>query len=344
MLRARVDASPDTIFHGGNLSLARSKFPFAAAPWLDLSTGINAIPYPVCALSQETWARLPDIAEIERLQEAAANAYGCRESGHIVPAGGTQVLIQWLPRLFPTRRVAILGFGYQEHPAVWQATGAEVTIVEDFESLASRDVDVAVIVNPNNPDGRLIKPQFIRDLAATLHRRGGLVVIDEAFMDVVRPSMSLIPSLPEDGAIVLRSFGKTYGLAGMRLGFAVAGARLAEILRKAIGPWAVSGPAITVGAAALTDKDWLDKATVRLISDAHRLDALLKASGFEILGGTPLFRLVQHSKGRQWFMTLGQAGILVRPFPERPNWLRFGIPGREEDWARLQQTIRINSV
>lgn len=332
------------IYHGGNLSAARRQYPTAPTPWLDLSTGINAVPFRIANVLDETWKRLPEASALKRLQEAAAKAYGSRSPRQIVPAAGTQALIQWMPWLFPARRVAILGFGYQEHPSVWRTAGAEVTIVEDLQSLVSPGIDVAIVVNPNNPDGRVVRPDLLRDLTATLNRRGGIVIIDEAFMDVMSPSASFIPLLPENGAIVLRSFGKAYGLAGVRLGFAVAGERTANRLRDAIGPWAVSGPAIEIGIAALSDKAWLEEATARLVSDAKRMDEMLGASGFTILGGTPLFRLVQHSKCDEWFKVLAQNGILVRPFPERPNWLRFGIPGQESDWTRLQNALQSNTA
>lgn len=340
MLRPHKDGDRSAIYHGGNLSAARHEFPLAPLPWLDLSTGINAIPYPLAPISPESWTRLPDALGLKHLEGAAANAYGVPWPRQVIAAAGTQILIQWLPRLFPARHVAVLGFGYQEHPAVWRANGAIVRVVENLESLSSPSTDVAIVVNPNNPDGRTIEPQALSDLAIALNRRRKLLIVDEAFMDVVHPSKSLIPSMPEDGVIVLRSFGKAYGLAGLRLGFAITGPRLAERLRKAVGPWAVSGPAITIGAEALADKSWLEETTARLTADAKRMDALLRAAGFSVLGGTPLFRLAANLDCARWFEKLGQKGILVRPFPDRPNWLRFGLPGPENDWARLDAALQ----
>ncbi len=241
---------------------------------------------------------------------------------------------------FPRRRVAILGFGYQEYPALWRGAGAEVVVTDDMAALTNPGIDVAIVVNPNNPDGRLVEPQVLAEVAARLARRGGLLIVDEAFMDLMRPTASLVPHLPEHGALVLRSFGKAYGLAGIRLGFAVTGFDLAAKLRAALGPWALSGPAIEIGTAALTDKDWLRDAAARLEQQAARLDALLISAGFSILGGTPLFRLAQRRHAAQWFQKFGCHGILTRPFPERPDWLRFGIPGVEADWARLTDALK----
>ena len=165
-------------------------------------------------------------------------------------APGTQALIQWLPHLAPAQRVGVLGLTYGEHAGRWAAAGAHVSIVHDLDALAR--CDVAIVVNPNNPDGRLVAAA---DLAA-LAGRVGLLVVDEAFMDVMPPGWSLVPTLPAR-TIVLRSFGKTYGLAGLRLGFALASGELAVSLRRAVGPWAVSGPAIAIGCRAFDDGPWL---------------------------------------------------------------------------------------
>lgn len=332
------DGTP--IYHGGDLGAARVLFPDAPTPWLDLSTGINAVPYPAEALSQDALARLPDAHALMRLLAAAAGAYGAKDSRQIVAAPGTQALIQWLPRLFSARRVAILGFGYQEYPALWRAVSADVIVTDDVASLTNPGVDIAIVVNPNNPDGRLVDPETLAEIAARLSRRGGLLIVDEAFMDLMRPNASFIPHLPERGALVLRSFGKAYGLAGIRLGFAVTGFDLAEKLRAALGPWAVSGAAIEIGAAALADKVWLADTAARLDQQTARLEMLLIASGFSILGGTPLFRLARHEHAAKWFRKFGNRGILTRPFPERPDWLRFGIPGAEADWAHLSEALR----
>lgn len=179
-------------------------------------------------------------------------------------------------------------------------------------------------------------PAALTDAARSLARRGGLLIVDEAFMDAYAMTDSLVPALPEAGAVVLRSFGKIYGLAGVRLGFGIAPPRLATSLRQAIGPWAVSGPAIEIGRRALADTAWLAAAVARLRDDAARLDRLLRAAGFTIAGGTPLFRLAARDDAGAWFERLCSAGILTRPFLVRPDWLRFGIPAAPEDWARLE--------
>ena len=315
-------------YHGGDLAGARLAYPDAPAPWLDLSTGINPIPYPVPDVPPEAWTALPAPADLARLESAAARAYGT-EPARVVAAPGTQALIGWLPRLVPARHVVVLGFTYAEHARVWREAGATVETAADLHGLAG--ADVAVVVNPNNPDGRLVAPVDLASLARTV----GLLVVDEAFVDVMPDGSSLVPALPAN-AVVLRSFGKMYGLAGLRLGFAVA-RDLAPALRRAVGPWAVSGPALAIGTAALADAGWLGPTRTRLEHDAARLDALLEGQGARILGGTPLFRLAE--VGETWFEALARQGILTRPFATDPGRLRFGLPATRPQWDRLARAI-----
>jgi cobalamin biosynthetic protein CobC len=331
---SRVADAPG--YHGGNLDAARRLFPGAPEPWIDLSTGINPIPYPVGEIPPEAWNRLPQAGDLAALEHAARDAYGAGPDADIVAAPGTQAIIQWLPRIFPARRVGILGHTYGEHAECWQAAGAEVAAAHSLADFAG--CDTGVVVNPNNPDGRLIGQEELVRVARTFAMNGGLLVVDEAFMDVMPPGTSLIPDLPAH-AIVMRSFGKAYGLAGLRLGFAIAGGGLGGKLRAAMGPWAVSGPAIAVGQRALADPDWLTAATARLVEESHRLDHLLAQAGFTVVGGTPLFRLAECEDAAMWFRKLGRAGILTRPFPGRPSVLRFGIPSDVRGWARLETAL-----
>jgi cobalamin biosynthetic protein CobC len=199
---------------------------------------------------------------------------------------------------------------------------------------------VAIVVNPNNPDGRVASRTALLDLSARLTRRGGWLIVDEAFADFDGMDESLAPVLPEKGAVVLRSFGKAYGLAGLRLGFAVASPDIARMLRGALGPWPVSGPAIAVGARALADSGWSAAMRERLGEEAARLDALLEASGWSIVGGTRLFRLAARADADAAFRRLLSSGILTRPFAKTADRLRFGIPADEAQWERLAAALR----
>ena len=324
-----------TVYHGGDLAAARLRFAHAPRPWIDLSTGIDPHAYPVGKLPKSAWMRLPEPSAVRALEAVAASAYGARDADGVVAAPGTQALIQWLPRLIGARRVAILGFTYAEHQASWRAAGASVATVDGIEALGGHDV--AVVVNPNNPDGRRIAPQALAELGARLARKGATLIVDEAFMDAEPVAHSLVPRLPPTGTVVLRSFGKFYGLAGLRLGFAIASPELAGRIRLGLGPWAVSGAAIEIGGRALADTAWRARTIARLAKDAARLDAILERAGFEIIGGTALFRLARHSRAHAWFEHLGRQGIWVRNFASsHEDRLRFGLPGSAGAWRRLE--------
>jgi cobalamin biosynthetic protein CobC len=320
--------------HGGDLGVARRLFPDAPKPFVDLSTGINPNPYPLPALPAELFARLPDAAATTRLAAAAAISYGAPSGAHVVPAPGTQILLPLVAGLVRPGRAAILSPTYNEHARAARLVGHSV--VEARELADFDDADLAIITNPNSPDGRLIDREMLLTLAAKLRARGGVLVVDEAFMDVGPPGFSLAGDVDRGNLVVLRSFGKFFGLAGTRLGFALLDQPLAVRLAAMLGPWAVSGPALAIGAAALADAAWIEVTRHRLVEASARLDGILIGAGLGIPGGTALFRLVRTPAAPALFHHLGRAGILVRNFPDNATWLRFGLPAGEEAWQRLQ--------
>ncbi len=329
--------------HGGGVDAARRAFPAAPLPWLDLSTGVNPRAYPLPAFAPEVLTRLPDASAFEAAEAAAARAYRAPPAFSVVAGAGTQAFINLLPRVFPARRVATLGFCYAEHAARWRAAGAVVREVQSLDELAT--MDAAIVVNPNNPDGRITPPCDLLRLARRMRAHGGLLVIDEAFADLA-PEICVEPLLAEDpeaceNIVVLRSFGKAYGLPGLRLGFALCAAARAAALRAEQGPWSVSGPALAAGARALQDAEWLREARDFADQSAQRLDAALAAAGFAPVGGTSLLRLVESVHAPRSFARLCAAGILTRRFTERPSWLRFGLPAGPEDFERLAEALGV---
>jgi cobalamin biosynthesis protein CobC len=323
-------------YHGGALDVARRVAPDAPEPWIDLSTGINPNAYPLPELAAEVWTRLPDCGALADLESVAAARYGAK-AGTVVAGPGSQALIQVLARLAPKGIVAALGPTYSGHAEAFMAAGVRLRDAASLGALAQ--CDVAIVVNPNNPDGRVASRLDLMDLHERLARRSGWLIIDEAFADFDGAEESLAPLLPESNAVVLRSFGKAYGLAGLRLGFAIVSSDLAGPLRAALGPWPVSGPAIAIGVRALADSLWLTAMQERLGEDAARLDALLAASGWRILGGTRLFRLAEKSDATTVFRRLLAAGILARPLAVSSDRLRFGIPGGAPQWERLAAAL-----
>ena len=324
------------IFHGGGLDAAIAEHGGRRTEWLDLSTGINPVPWPVPPVSGDAWHRLPGEAAMLALLDAARHAYGVPDTAGIAAANGTQALIEILPRVTGIERVAIVSPTYQEHAHVWGRAGATVREIASPEMVA--EDESLVIVNPNNPDGRRYGRETIADEAARLAARGNWLIADEAFMDCF-PEASLIPALPGN-AIVLRSFGKFFGLAGVRLGFAIARPELTKRIADALGPWSVSGLAIEIGTAALADGNWASAMRLSLAAQSQKLAGLLSDRGLGLAGTHPLFVQVRHGNAIGVQKALARRHILVRHFPGRPEYLRFGLPGSAEAMKRLDRALR----
>ena len=317
--------------HGGNLDEAMAGFGGTAADWIDLSTGINRQPWPVPPLPPEAWTALPTRRALAGLIAAAREAWGTEAP--MAALAGAQAAIQLIPGLAAPGRARVLAPTYNEHAAALRTAGWAVEEVTRPEELAG--ADLAVLVNPNNPDGRITAPE---DLLALLPKVGRLVV-DESFADP-EPATSLAAACGQLGLIVLRSFGKFWGLAGLRLGFAIGPAADIAALAERAGPWAVSGPALEIGRRALSDRAWAEATRKRLAGEAPRLDALVAASGWVLVGGTGLFRLYRTPEGAAAQARLARHRIWSRTFPARPDWLRLGLPGSEAEWDRLAEALK----
>ena len=327
-----MDEVPTIRDHGGQLQAAAAMFGAPAEGWLDLSTGINPRPYPVPTLAPALWARLPDADLFQAARQAARACFGAPPGAGIAEAAGSQVLIQALPLLVARSSVAVVGFTYAEHARCWRAAGHEVAEIGGLDEIGGHRV--VVLAHPNNPDGRLYAPERLAALAKRMAAAGGLLVVDEAFADVV-PGCSLAAHAGGPGLCLLRSFGKFFGLAGLRLGYLVAEPALAAAMEAHLGPWRVSGPALEIGRRAMGDEAWIAAARRTLAEAAARLDQLLQDAGLRILGGTDLFRLAECADAEALHAALARRGILTRRFAARPRWLRVGLPADETAEQRL---------
>jgi cobalamin biosynthesis protein CobC len=314
--------------HGGNIDAAIARF--GGADWIDLSTGINRAPYPVPSLPPEAWTQLPTHSAKQALLHAARQAFATKAA--ILATAGAQAAIQMIPRLAPPGRARVLAPTYNEHAACLRAAGWRVEEVSRFTQLDG--ADLAVVVNPNNPDGKSYPPEDLLTLSAKV----GRLVVDESFADAQAP-LSLAARAGENGLLVLRSFGKFYGLAGVRLGFVLGAQSDIDALEAMAGPWPVSGAALHIGTLALTDQTWARATTTRLRAECLQADALAEAAGWLPLGGTELFRLYETPDAETAQARLARHQIWSRIFLYSNRWLRLGLPAGAAEWARLTTAL-----
>lgn len=320
--------------HGGGVLRASRLHGIPVESWLDLSTGLNPHGWPVTAVPERIWLRLPEAAD--GLEDAAANYYG---SSSLLPVAGSQQAIQVLPLLRGPSSVGVLDITYAEHPHAWARRGHKVARLEPNELNAAADtMDVLVVCNPNNPTGLMLSPECLEDWRKRLTARGGWLVVDETFMDVT-PEYSMIPHVGKSGLVVLRSLGKFFGLAGARVGFVLTFPELLDRLQEELGPWTVNGPGRHIAKAALADLNWQKAARRRLIAESGRLADLLTSLDLAPTGGTMLFQWMARSCATSLYEFLACRGVLVRYFPE-PKSIRFGLPKSSADWIKLSAALQ----
>ncbi len=307
--------------HGGGLDAAIAQFGGARADWLDLSTGINPVPYPVPPLPDDAWTALPDSRAQQALIAAVRQFWNVPEGAEILAAPGASCLIAQIPRLAPPGRVHIVHPTYNEHAAAFR--GHDWSVTDNTQGAQAQ-----VVVHPNNPTGQWHDPASLT---------APLVIIDESFADVA-PDRSLIAQAALPGRVVLKSFGKFWGLAGLRLGFAIARPDTIAQLAEWLGPWPVSGPALHIGAAALADAAWAKDTRARLNEDAAHLDALMLRAGARLQGGTSLFRLYNVADAAAWQVHLARHNVWSRIFPYSSTLIRLGLP-HPDRWPQLTHAL-----
>ncbi|MEM0929663.1 MAG: threonine-phosphate decarboxylase CobD [Pseudomonadota bacterium] len=324
------------LIHGGALDLMRQRFKDAPAPWIDLSTGISPFPYPHTDISHAALRDLPTQAMVDSCRAAMAKAF-CASQESIVLAPGSELLIRLLPRVINLKTLAVLTPSYGDHKQVWAAAGCDVIDAADPLTYAD-DVDAVVVCNPNNPDGRVFSPNELEAARSRLAAHGGWLIIDEAYADL-EPRRSLARSGGQEGLIILRSLGKFYGLAGLRLGAALMPPSVRTVMREQLGTWPVAGPALEIGIRVYNDSDWSNEARLQLAAARRRLDAILERCGIPICGGTDLFRLIEVADAYRLWEILAQHGIYVRRFDWSRAHLRIGLPAEEQAEMRLEHAL-----
>lgn len=316
-------------FHGGRIDVAAVRYPNVTRPWLDLSTGINACPWDAGQMPAVDLHSLPSPADLELLEAVAADMFGT-DADRVVALPGSEIGLRLLANLDLPRPARFVRPSYATHAEAIRGATPITRAVTDTVTDGT-----LLLANPNNPDGRLDAP----DLLMAVVRRGVWLVVDEAFADVA-PDSSIIPLLsPDDRAIVFRSFGKFFGLPGIRLGFMIAPTLQAAEMRRQLGSWPISAHAVAYGIAAYRDADWILQARRSIADRATRLDALLADHGLQGSGSCALFRLIDTDDADTLFERLARTGILTRTFDHSPRWLRMGVPRDDAAFERLDRAL-----
>jgi len=330
---------------------------FGGDDWIDLSTGIAPWAWPVAGVALG-WEQLPEPGAIAGLEAAAAEAFGVADPARVVAVPGSDLALRLLALVIAARRPCVVRPGYAGHLAAWpdavavtpddvtmsQASGSPAQAGAQGTARCARntgllpaqehgglgDADLLVLASPANPDGHVTDPALLRTLAQTT-----TVVVDEAYAD---PAPSLCPDA-DDHLVVLRSFGKFYGLPGLRLGFVIAGTDLATRLRTLLGDWPVSSAAIAIGTAAYRDQHWHRAQQARITETGGLLDEVLRDARLPVVGSAPLFRLIACSRATKLFETLAHHAILTRPFADQPDRLRIGLPRGAAGLVRLATAL-----
>ena len=328
--------------HGGDIknamALAR-EFGFEAgnlSSWMDLSTGINPRPYPIPQLDPSLWHILPNQELHEKLIIAATAYYRAPSSDHLLAASGSALLIQLLPTLFDGEAVSIVSPTYGDHAAAWARASGDCMLIENADD---HDEGILVLTNPNNPDGRKYTAGELHGLAEKQTRAGSWLIVDEAFADLTDGRAPITALVGEFNVIILKSIGKFFGLAGVRLGFMIAPPTIIDAMKEQLGSWPVSGPALEIGFQALSNVAWQNETRHFLKRQTEAVLEIFKQAQLPVVGGTDLFTLVDQSTKGDLFKELLRAKIYVRSFDYNADWLRIGLPANDEKLARLKLAV-----
>ncbi|WP_175690344.1 threonine-phosphate decarboxylase CobD [Burkholderia anthina] len=320
--------------HGGNLHEAARRHGIPYDAWLDLSTGINPVGYPVPPVPADAWRRLPD--DGDALAACAARYYGAPDAAHVLPVAGSQAAIRAWPALLPAGDAGVAALAYGEYAPAFARHGHRVVPLDIRADVLPATLRHVIVGNPNNPTADFVPVERLLGWHAQLSARGGTLIVDEAFADT-DASPSLAPYTDRAGLVVLRSVGKFFGLAGIRAGFVLACPEQICALRDLLGAWTVSGPARHAVVAAFTDRAWQAAARERLAADGERLATLLRAHGFAVRA-TPLFSWTDDPRAAALHAALAAHGIWTRHFPQ-PSSVRIGLPGSEAEWRRVIEAL-----
>ena len=327
------------ILHGGQLSRVAEQFNIPEENWLDLSTGIAPFSYPIPVIPLKIWQDLPTIPK--SLIDVAKDYY---QADYCWPLAGSQQLIEKLPALWnnkinsqdPQRikHAYLPKVGYKEHQQAWFKAGYQLHF---YQAELPTDIEtnsVVVVINPNNPLTDTFSIAQLIELQKQCFVQQALLIIDEAFADIFSPAFSFVSHLskipPTLNVLVLRSFGKFFGLAGLRVGFVCSGQEWNTLIQQSSGPWAVNGPALFVTEKALKDKQWQAAQVERLQQQSDAMQVLLKQYlPVKCIRANALFITVFLDNAAAVYQQLCQKALYVRLTDEN-DALRIGITNNSQ--------------
>ncbi|MEM9210733.1 MAG: aminotransferase class I/II-fold pyridoxal phosphate-dependent enzyme [Pseudomonadota bacterium] len=307
--------------HGGGIDAAIEVYGGDRQSWVDLSTGINPVPYPFSIPEQMSWTDLPDLDAVTRTEMAVRAHWNIPDRAQLCLVPGLSIAIAQLPHIIEGQRVSVVEPTYNEYRASFEAAGWRVS---------SSNSDVHIVVSPNNPTGTWAE--------ASLVTRSGILILDESFADTV-PDRSLSEHAENPGVLILKGIGKFWGLAGLRFGAVFGDAELVSRLKLRLGPWAVSGPALEIARQALSDISWATTTRQSLSRKAGRLDDLMAPLKMGPARGTSLFRLYSVADAVALQHALASDHIWTRTFPNNEHLIRLGIPRDDASFARVSDAV-----
>ncbi|MCI2284082.1 threonine-phosphate decarboxylase CobD [Colwellia sp. MSW7] len=343
------------LIHGGQLQQVAKQYNIPAENWLDLSTGIAPFSYPIPSIPEKVYQSLPQTSS--DLKTAAKRYYN---ADNLLVTNGSQAIIKLLPTLWRKKNplsttVYLPEQGYKEHALAWQTAGFTVYWYKN-ELLEQEPIEnntVLVIINPNNPTGQLYSQSTLIKYQEKLEKSNGLLVIDEAFIDVVSPSHSMSHTINSNSntinnTLILRSFGKFFGLAGIRIGFLIGSETWIEKFNDQLGPWQVNGPAQFIAQSALSDYQWHEQQKQKLqLLSADLRTILTKSIPSEYINkitGTDLFQTVYFtestetkSRAENYYASLCQQAVYARLTDDKQA-LRFGL-AKKNQHERLKNAL-----
>ncbi len=330
--------------------------PPASGPFVDLTLDANEGMAPenvlenvLTGISAEDLRRYPDTGELER---ALADTYCIDAERVVVTNGGDDAIERACGAVLEPGREAVL-----HHPTFEmiergvRLAGGEVRSIEWIEgafpvrecvAAISPATSLVAIVSPNNPTGSVISFDGMMEVVRAAARVGALVLADFAYIEFANedPTRSL---LDEPNVIVVRTFSKAMGLAGARVGYALASSEVAHWLRTVGGPYPVSSISATIALASLRSAGEQRAFVNNVRSEREELSSLLRTFGYTVLDSQANFVTARFADARFVWNSLASLGIGVRAFASRPEldgFLRITLPGDEAAFDRLVRALR----